>query len=127
MSPPNYLPVSESDIQSECDSSILSDIGQLDGNQSVFNDSVQPVKPDKISAALSLPTVATYNCRSLFPKIDSLKTDLLERQIDVSFLTEIWEQNHNNDHKYEIETMLEISELQYISSARPPNNLHVRS
>ena len=64
---------------------------QLDGNVSVCSDGVQSrlksVKPDKISSAMGLPTVATYNCRSLFPKIDSLKTELLERQIDVGFIT----------------------------------------
>ena len=74
-----------------------------------------------ISSAMSLPTVATYNCRSLFPKIDSLKTDLLERQIDVGFLTEIWQQTHNNEHNFEIEKMLEIGGLQYLSTARPPS------
>ena len=79
------------------------------------------VKQDKITAALNLPTVATYNLRSLFPKVESLKRDLLERKIDVGFLTEIWEQTHKKEHRFEIEKMLEISGLQYISSARPPN------
>ena len=73
----------------------ISNIEQLDGNVSVCPPNV---KVDKIAAALSLPTVATYNLRSLFPKIESLKTDLLERKIDVSFLVEIWEQSHKSDH-----------------------------
>ena len=115
--------MSPSVSQSVCDNSIISDIGQLDGNNSVCSDKLQPSndKPDKISAALNLPIVATYNCRSLFPKIRSLKKDLLERNIDVGFLTEIWEQTKNSDHKYEIEKMLELNGLQYISTARPPN------
>ena len=66
------LTISETGIQPGCDNSIISDIGQLDGNVTICSDSVQPnrktVKPDKIQAALRLPTVATYNCRSLFPK-----------------------------------------------------------
>ena len=90
-----------------CDNSIISDIGQLDGNVTICSDSVQPnrktVEPDKIQAAVSLPTVATYNCHSLFPKIKSLKTDLLERHFDVGFLTEIWQQTHNSEHNLEIE------------------------
>ena len=98
----------------------VSDICQLDGNDSVCLDNVN-MKQDKISAALNLPTVATYNLRSLFPKVESLKTDLLERKIDVGFLTEIWEQSHNTEHMFEIEKMLEMSGLQYISTARPPN------
>ena len=111
---------------SVCGDSVISDIGQLDGNVSFCSDTTQPrnknMKPDKITAALSLPTVATYNCRSLFPKIGSLKKDLLERSIDVGFLTEIWEQTKNSDHRYEIEKMLEIDGYQYISTARPPNS-----
>ena len=69
----------------------LCNIGQLDGN--VTNNSYMsdygmnpsnmqcPPPPvdnqDKITAALCLPTVATYNCISLLPKIGSLKTDIL--------------------------------------------------
>ena len=79
----------------ESESCDISDIGQFDGNVSVCSSSD---KIDKITAALSLPTVATYNLRSLFPKIGSLKTDLIERKIDVGFLTEIWEQNQNSKH-----------------------------
>ena len=84
----------------ESESCDISDIGQFDGNVSVCSSSDII---DKITAALSLPIVATYNLRSLFPKIESLKTDLIERQIDVGFLTEIWEQHQNSDHMFEIE------------------------
>ena len=109
-----------SDNVSVCESvkSEISGIGQLDGNLSIA--SIQ-AKIDKITAALSLPTVATYNCRSLFPKIESLKTDLLERKIDCGFLVEIWEQKQNAEQKFEIEKMLELNGLQYISNPRPPN------
>ena len=94
----------------------ISDIGQLGGNVSV-----PEVKADKISAALCLPTVASYNLRSLFPKIRSLKIDLIERKVDVGFLSEIWEQKQNCEHQFEIEKMLELSGLKYISTPRPPN------
>ena len=79
-------------------------------------------KPDKITAALSLPTVATYNLRSLFPKIGNLSTDMLERYVDVGFLTEIWENSANLEHQLEIEKLLEMKGLKYISTARPPNS-----
>ena len=78
-------------------------------------------KSDKISAALSLPTVATYNLRSMFPKIGNLTADILERKVDVSFLQEIWEDPSNPEHRIEIEKLLEISGLKYFSTARPPN------
>ena len=73
---------------------------------------------DKITAALSLPKIATFNLRSLFPKINSLKTDIVERAIDVSFLQEIWEQSESEAFQFEIEKMLEVEGLQYISTPR---------
>ena len=96
----------------------ISEIGQFDGNVSV---PPTPTKIDKITASLHLPTIASYNCRSAFPKIESLKTDLKERAIDVGFLTEIWEQKQNKIHQHEIEKMLELMGLQYISTVRSPN------
>ena len=95
----------------------MSDIAQLDGNIS-FDSSP---KTDKIVTALNLPSVAAYNCRSLFPKVRSLKIDLIERDIQLAFLVEIWEQTQRKEHKFEIEKMLELNGLQYISSPRPPN------
>ena len=111
-------------------SSDISNIVQLDGNVSNLSETtsspsrntqhpVNNTKIDKISAALSLPVVATYNLRSLFPKIENLTTDTLERTVDVGFLTEIWENTLNVEHSAEIEKMLEISGLKYISTARP--------
>ena len=52
------------------------------------------------------------------PKIDNFKTDILERKVDVAFLQEVWEQSSNLDHIHEIEQMLEIEGLQYISQPR---------
>ena len=131
---------SKSLVESESESICTdSDIIQLDGNCSVLSssdsnyvsnnlansenlsESGDSAKSDKITASLHLPTIATYNCRSVFPKIESLKTDLKERAIDVSFLTEIWEQKQSKIHQYEVEKMLELMGLQYISTARSPN------
>ena len=72
---------------------------QLDGNISISSDSV-PNSPgfpttknkkgrhpnkkprhDKISTAINLPIIATYNVRSLIPKIQSLKNDNLEMSV----------------------------------------------
>ena len=66
-----------------------------------------------------MPVVATYNMRSLFPKIGNLKTDILERSIDCAFLCEIWEKSEKKDHQMQIEEMLENNGLKYISTARP--------
>ena len=108
----------------------MSNLDQLDGNISFCSsDNVKNSRPDKptnmkidkIAAALSLPIVATYNLRSLMPKIQSLKTDILERSVDLSFLQEIWEKGEDKVHQFEIEKMLEIDGLQYISKPRPTN------
>ena len=92
----------------------------MDGNDSVnsFNCPEFP-KVDKLTTALHLPVIATYNLRSLFPKIESLKTDLIERSVDVAFLQEIWENSGKSSHSVEIEKMLETHGLQYYSSPRP--------
>ena len=59
--------------------------------------------------------------RSLFPKLGNFKTDMLERGIEVSFVSEVWEQSENKDHLNAIETMLEIDGLKYLSTSRPSN------
>ena len=81
-----------------------------DGNATMYT---------KTQQALNLPSVATYNMRSVFPKILNLKNDLLERAIDCAFLVEIWEKSEKKQHQYEIEKMLEFDGLKYISTARP--------
>ena len=88
--------------ESECPS----DIVQLDGNVSVCSSDnvnipkLSKPKVDKSKVALSLPIVATYNLRSLMPKVQSLKNDLLERSVDIGYLQEIWEQTDNKTHQF---------------------------
>ena len=99
-------------------------IGQLDGNISLDNsDTVNRAraKKDKFSTALNLPIVATYNARSLFPKIESFKTDMIERNISVSFVSEVWEKSEDKEHSLEVEKMLELNGLKYFSKCRPSN------
>ena len=72
--------------------------------------------------SFTLPIVATYNVRSLFPKIRSFRTDVLERNISLSFVSEIWESQEKKEHSVEIEKMLEEDGLKYISTPRRPNS-----
>ena len=102
------------------DKSDMSDILQLDGNDS--RSESKNSKQDKISAALNLPIVATYNVRSLFPKIGNFKTDMLESKISVSFVSEIWELSDKKEPNIEIEKMLEEDGLKYISTTRKPDS-----
>ena len=57
--------------------------------------------------------------QSLPPKIESLKSDLSERKIDVAFLQEIWEKTDDPKMESEIKKMLELNGLLYVSSPRP--------
>ena len=97
----------------------LSDIAQFDGNDSIDSDSLLKNKTDKITSALNMPIVATYNMRSLFPKVGNLKKDILERNIQLAFLCEIWQKSENKNHQFEIENMMETEGLKYISTVRP--------
>ena len=83
------------------------------------------VNQSKISTALSLPTVASYNLRSMLPKLENLTTDLLERKIDCGFCQEIWYKETDKKQNYEIEKMLELKGLKFISTSRKPNKLGV--
>ena len=106
-----------------------SNIEQLDGNVStnsmeneIRSRTFKPNKPDKFKIAHDLPIVASYNLRSLKPKLNSLKNDILERNIQISFLQEIWEQDDDKHFQLEVEKMLEIEGLQYHSAPRPKNS-----
>ena len=57
--------------------------------------------------------------RSLFPKFQNFCQDLEERDIDVSFLSEVWEKSENKKHQAKIEEMLELKGIEYISTPRP--------
>ena len=94
-------------------SACFSNIGQFDGNVSLSETQLN-TKKSKIKTALNLPVVASYNCRSLFPKLGSMKTEIIERKLDCIFASEVWEQSENKEHLWEIEKMLEIDGLKYI-------------
>ena len=73
----------------------------------------------RIEASLSLPTIAVTNFRSLSPKITNVKIDILEREIDIMLGSETWQKDSNRRLKAEIETMLEMDGLEFLSCPRP--------
>ena len=75
----------------------------------------------KLFQCLSLPIIAVSNLRSLLPKINNFKTDVLEREIGLSLLSEIWEVKGKKKHMSEITKMLEIEGFKYISTPRASN------
>ena len=52
------------------------------------------------------------------PKVKNFSVDMLERDIDVSFLSEVWEKEEDKYHKQNIEILLEMKGLKYISTPR---------
>ena len=53
----------------------------------------------------SLPVIAVSNMRSLRPKLNSYKTDLIEREISVSLICEVWEKVGCRKQIYEMENI----------------------
>ena len=74
---------------------------------------------NKAASSLGLPIVCVSNLRSLWPKLNHFKNDILERGVSLSLLSEVWEKKGKKKHKYEIEKMLQLEGLKYISTSRP--------
>ena len=43
---------------------------------------------------------------------------MLEREISLALLSEVWEQSQNKKHKFEIEKLCQMDGLKYISTPR---------
>ena len=85
---------------------------------------IQPVRKtiyrnNKLLDAQCLPTISVSNLRSLFPKLKNFKNDVLQREIGLSLLSEVWEKKGKKKHIHEIENMLQMEGLKYISTPRP--------
>ena len=76
-------------------------------------------RENKCIQALSLPTILSYNMRSIWGKLSSFAEDIHERDCQISFLCEVWEKSENRKHQMKIEEMLEMSNISYISTPRP--------
>ena len=66
----------------------------------------------------SLPIIAVSNLRSLTPKLNNFKDDLIEREISVALLSEVWEKTSCKKQQYEVEKMFQLDGLKYISTPR---------
>jgi hypothetical protein len=79
----------------------------------------QTVRRDnKLPVCQSLPIVSVSNCRSLIPKVNNFVDDMLEREIGVALLSEVWQKANSKKHRSEIEKMLQLHGLKYISTPR---------
>ena len=66
----------------------------------------------------SLPIISVSNVRSLIPKIENFQNDILERNISLSILSEVWEKADCKKQQFELEKMFQIDGLKYISTPR---------
>ena len=76
-------------------------------------------RDNRISKCVNLPVISVSNLRSLWPKVRAYCADLAEREISLSILSEVWQRKGNKKHNSEIERMLEMCGLKYISTPRP--------
>ena len=75
-------------------------------------------RSNKQLGGISLPTVSVSNLRSLGPKLYSFKNDLIQREISVALCSEVWEKTNSKKYQFEIEKMLQMEGLKYISTPR---------
>ena len=75
-------------------------------------------RDNRLVVGESLPIISVSNLRSLIPKISNFKNDLLDRDISVALLSEVWEKASCKKHQFEIEKMLQMDGLKYISTRR---------
>ena len=73
---------------------------------------------NKVAASSFLPIISVSNMRSLMPKIRNFDEDMLLRNIQIALLCEIWEKSSSIKYQDEIEKMLELNGLKYISCPR---------
>ena len=90
---------------------------RVDKKQSKLNR--KTIKRDnRVAECETLPIISVSNVRSLMPKIKNFKIDMQERDVSLALLSEIWEKSDCKKQQSEVEKMLQIDGLKYISTHR---------
>ena len=76
-------------------------------------------RDNRLKESIELPIIAVSNLRSLMPKVNNFVRDIHERDIGVALLSEVWEQKSKKKHVFEVDKMLYMEGLKYISTPRP--------
>ena len=76
-------------------------------------------RDNRLAKSSELPVIAVSNLRSLMPKVNNFVEDMHQRDIGVALLTEVWEKAQKKKHIFEIDRMLHMEGLKYISTPRP--------
>ena len=73
---------------------------------------------NRLMMSQSLPILSVSNMRSLWPKLKNFKIDMAERNIGAAMLSEVWEKTNCKKQQFELEKMLNMEGLKYISTPR---------
>ena len=52
------------------------------------------------------------------PKVENFANDVLERDIDLAFLGEVWEKEGDKSHRKKIERLLELKGIKFNGGSR---------
>ena len=75
-------------------------------------------RDNRLILSESLPILSVSNLRSLWPKLKNFKIDMAERNIGAAMLSEVWEKANCKKQQSELEKMLNMEGLKYISTPR---------
>ena len=75
-------------------------------------------RDNRLAKSSQLPVISVSNLRSLMPKVKIFAEDMHQRNIGVALLTEVWEKAQKKKHIFEIDRMLHMEGLKYISTPR---------
>ena len=93
-------------------------ITKNNGNQKPCHLNKTGVLFDKLIRSRGLPSVSVSNVRSLKPRINSYVKDLLESEISVGLISELWEKEDDRQFQDSIERIFEMKGMKYISTPR---------
>ena len=73
-------------------------------------------RDNRVTECETLPIISVSNVRSLMPKINSFKNDMRDRDISLALLSEVWEKANCKKQQSEVEKMLNLDGLKYVST-----------
>ena len=77
-------------------------------------------RDNKFAKIGELPVISVPNMRSIFPKLNNFITDMHMRNISIALCSETWHKEDKKKHKNEIERLLNMEGLKFLSTPRPP-------
>ena len=75
-------------------------------------------RDNRLLLSEDLPILSVSNLRSIWPKLNSFKNDLKMRDISCAMLSEVWQKESCKKQQYQIEKMMNMEGLKYISTPR---------